>query len=133
MRLLLYTGLRFALFLVAFLLLWVLLGDELSSWVLALAALLISSVASFILLRGQAEQAGTEFAGRWRLARNRLDEAKRREDDEFVDELGDQRNDNDAHGDQLTEPEQVNSAAVDSEAGEPGLADGPDVETDHRR
>lgn len=81
-RIAIYTGLRFALFAVAFGLLWAVLRGVMSVWVLALLALLISSVASLFLLRGQAEAAGREFAGGLRAAKERFEEAKRREDDD---------------------------------------------------
>lgn len=84
-RIVIYTGLRFGLFAVAFGLLWLVLRNQLSSWVLALLALIVSSIAALFLLRGHAEAAGEEFAGGWRTARGRLDEAKRREDDDYDD------------------------------------------------
>lgn len=82
-RIAVYTGLRFVLFAVAYGLFWIVFRDRLSVWVLALLALLVSSIAALFLLRGHAEAAGQEFAGGYRSARGRLDEAKRREDDDF--------------------------------------------------
>lgn len=90
-RIAVYTGLRLVLFAVAYGLIWIVLRDQLSGWVLALLALLVSSIAALFLLRGHAEAAGQEFAGGYRAARGRLDEAKRREDEDL--DPDDDRND----------------------------------------
>lgn len=82
-RIAIYTGLRLLLFAAAFGVFWIVLRDSLSVWVLALLALLVSSIAALFLLRGHAEAAGEQFAGGYRAARGRLDEAKRREDEDF--------------------------------------------------
>lgn len=114
-RILVYTGLRFALFGVAFVLLWVLFSDELSPWVLALFALLASSVASFFLLRPHAETAGEQYLNRWRGARERLNEAKRREDDESDDALDDDVLDEDADDDTRDELDGADSRRSERE------------------
>jgi fatty acid desaturase len=76
--LLTYTGLRLLVFGVVLVLLWLVGGR---GWLLLALAVLISGIASVVLLSRQRDALSTSLVSRWRSINDRIDASARREDD----------------------------------------------------
>jgi hypothetical protein len=77
-----YTGLRLLLFAVVLVLLW-LVGAR--GWLLLALAVLISGIASVVLLSRQRDALSTSLDSRWRSINDRIDAGARREDEDSED------------------------------------------------
>jgi membrane protein implicated in regulation of membrane protease activity len=77
-----YTGLRLALFLISFGILWVALQSWLSIWPIALLALVITSILSLFVLRSARDRLATTIESRADRMTSRIESARRAEDDD---------------------------------------------------
>jgi CHASE1-domain containing sensor protein len=77
-----YTGLRLALFAVAFGLFWLVLHDKLAIFPILLLALIASAIASVFVLRNARERFAGTIDARARRMTKRFEEARRAEDGE---------------------------------------------------
>ena len=75
-----YTGLRLALFLVSFGILWVAFHNWLTIWPLALLALVITSILSLFVLKAARERLATTLEARATRMTNNIESARRAED-----------------------------------------------------
>ena len=77
-----YTGLRLALFLVSFGILWVAFHTWLSAWPLALLALFITAILSLFVLRSARDRLAGKIETRATKITTRLEQARSAEDDD---------------------------------------------------
>lgn len=77
-----YTGLRLALFLVSFGVLWVAFHSWLSAWPLALLALFITAILSLFVLRSARDRLAAKIDARADRMATRIEAAKTAEDDD---------------------------------------------------
>ncbi|NEA36317.1 DUF4229 domain-containing protein [Streptomyces sp. SID13031] len=77
-----YTGLRLALFLVSFGILWVAFHTWLSAWPIALIALLITSILSLFVLRAARDRLAGSIEARAGRMTSRIEAARKAEDED---------------------------------------------------
>ncbi|MFI5711453.1 DUF4229 domain-containing protein [Kribbella sp. NPDC051620] len=77
-----YTGLRLALFVVTFGILWVALHSWLSAWPLALLALFITAILSLFVLRSARDRLATKIDERATRMAARMEAARSAEDED---------------------------------------------------
>jgi membrane protein implicated in regulation of membrane protease activity len=77
-----YTGLRLALFLVSFGILWVAFHTWLSAWPLALIALIITGILSLFVLRSARDRLATKIDERAGRMSSRIEAARAAEDED---------------------------------------------------
>jgi uncharacterized protein (DUF983 family) len=77
-----YTGLRLALYVVSFGILWVAFHSWLSVWPLLLVALIITSILSLFVLRAARERLATTIDSRAARMASRIEAARTAEDDD---------------------------------------------------
>ena len=77
-----YTGLRLALFLVSFGILWVAFHNWLTTWPLALLALVITSILSLFVLKAARERLATKIESRADRMAARIEASRKAEDDD---------------------------------------------------
>jgi uncharacterized protein (DUF983 family) len=77
-----YTGLRLALFLVTFGILWVAFHTWLSAWPLALLALFITAILSLFVLRSARDRLAAKIDERAARIASRMEAARTAEDDD---------------------------------------------------
>jgi len=77
-----YTGLRLALFVVSFGILWVAFHNWLNPWPLALIALLITAILSLFVLRAARDRLVTKIDERAARMASRIEAARTAEDDD---------------------------------------------------
>jgi len=75
-----YTGLRAALFVITFAILWVALHTWLTVWPLLLVALIVTSILSLFVLRTARDRLATTLEARATRMTNRIESSRRTED-----------------------------------------------------